>query len=93
MNAYGKGFARTKFIQIVVEIRSSSNRHRDIQFYLPRPYLSLESQLRKKVETLVQRGKLEIHIRRISTGGNLEISPNIQIAQEYQNGAIIIAHA
>ena len=93
MNAYGKGMASTKFIQISVEIRSSSNRHRDIQFYLPRPYLSLESQLRKKVETLVQRGKLEIHVRRISTGGDLTISPNIQIAREYQNGAIIIAQS
>ena len=93
MNAYGKGLASTKYIQISVEIRSSSNRHRDIQFYLPRPYLSLESQLRKKVETLVQRGKLEIHVRRISTGGDLTISPNIQIAREYQNGAIIIAQS
>ena len=92
MNAYGKGFASTKYLQVVVEIRSSSNRHRDLQFYLPRPYLSLESQLRKKVESIIQRGKLEIHIRRIATGGDLEISPNLQMVHEYQNGIISIAH-
>ena len=93
MNAYGKGFASTKSIQVIVEIRSSSNRHRDLQFYLPRPYLSLESQLRKKVEHFIQRGKLEIHIRRISNGGDLEITPNLQLIHEYQDSMISIAHS
>ena len=83
MNAYGKGEASNGAISVIVEVRSLANRHRDLQFRLPREYLSLESRLRNIVVSHIDRGRLEIYIQRKHIEGEHELVLNQSLAQSY----------
>ena len=85
MNAYGKGEASNGAVSVIVEIRSLANRHRDLQFRLPREYLSLESRLRNIVLSHIDRGRLEIHIQRKPIEGEHELVLDQALAQNYMS--------
>ena len=93
MNAYGKGEASNGAISVIVEIRSLANRHRDLQFRLPREYLSLESRLRNIVVSHIDRGRLEIYIQRKHTEGEHELVLNQSLAQSYMDRMLKLAVA
>ncbi|MBM75908.1 MAG: YicC family protein [Proteobacteria bacterium] len=83
MNAYGKGEASNGAISVIVEVRSLANRHRDLQFRLPREYLSLESRLRNIVLSHIDRGRLEIYIQRKPIEGTKEVLLDRTLAENY----------
>ena len=64
MTGYGRGEASNGDVTVVVEIKSVNNRFRDINLRVPREYLVLEPRVTAAVRERVQRGRLDVYVRR-----------------------------
>jgi len=71
MTGFGRGLARAPIAAIDVEVRTWNHRFLDIQLRLPESYSGLEGALRREVEQALDRGRVEISVRRqiVSAGG------------------------
>ncbi|MEL6348033.1 MAG: YicC/YloC family endoribonuclease [Myxococcota bacterium] len=83
MTGYGRGEASNGDISIVVEMRSVNNRFRDLQIRLPRAYMVLESRIQKAMRDHVQRGRVDIFVRRTAAEGVHTIKADPVLAERY----------
>jgi len=64
MTGYGTASAEAASARVTVEIRGLNQRHLDVRLALPREYASLESELRERVRTSVERGRVDVSVTR-----------------------------
>jgi len=76
MTGYGKGEAQSENLSVVVEARSVNHRYSDISIKAPRFLMSLENDIRKKVSSEINRGKIDLFFQ-IDQGGDAMNSPEI----------------
>ncbi|MEC7987159.1 MAG: YicC/YloC family endoribonuclease [Myxococcota bacterium] len=91
MKGYGRGEASNGSISIVIEIRSSNSRFRDIQVRVPKGYLALEPSIRKEITEQTVRGKIEVFVTRSTLDSTHKITPDPLLAERYLRSIQTIA--
>lgn len=77
MTGYGKGSAELPGVRITVEFKTLNNRFADVRLRLPAELSSEESEIRRRVLTRVQRGRVEMSMdveRTATAGGGLSLN-------------------
>ncbi|MEM9847857.1 MAG: YicC/YloC family endoribonuclease [Bacteroidota bacterium] len=85
MTGYGKASSTYKDKKISVEIRTLNGRHTDVRFKIPQNYREKEHVLRKLVLDEAKRGKIEVLVEVVSTGGGDEYGLNEALFKKYYN--------
>lgn len=63
MTGFGQGAAETPALRVEVQIRSVNNRFADIRLRLPDSITARETDLRRRVQPSVRRGRVEVDVR------------------------------
>ena len=79
MTGFGAAKAKHPF-KIQVNIRSVNGRYLDIKFHMGREFIELESQFKKRLSTLVQRGTVDIYI---NTPKEEYLTKNVKLDKKY----------
>ncbi|MFQ5902610.1 MAG: YicC/YloC family endoribonuclease, partial [Candidatus Binatia bacterium] len=69
MTGYGEAAAQGKWTKITVQLRTLNHRHLDIQLRVPREYLSIEEEIRKRIRQRISRGRVDLFITRFPLKG------------------------
>ena len=69
MTGYGEAATQGKLAKVTVQLRTLNHRHLDIQLRVPRAYLSIEEEMRKRVRQRISRGRVEIFVNRFALMG------------------------
>jgi uncharacterized protein (TIGR00255 family) len=91
MTGFGRGEASNGAISVVAEITTVNNRFRDVQLRLPREYYVLEPRVQQLLRDNVQRGRVDVTLRRTSAEGAARILTDIGLAEQYYRAAGEIA--
>lgn len=91
MTGYGRGEASNGDVSVVVEMRSVNNRFRDIQIRLPRAYMVLESRIQKIMKPRINRGRVEIFVKRSAVESGQTISADPILAERYHTAMATVA--
>lgn len=92
MTGYGRGEAKDEFRSFTVEIKTINHRYNDFSVKMPKHINYLEDMVKKKVKSLVNRGKAEIYISMdYISGDDIAVMPNIELAKSYKNAIDEIA--
>jgi uncharacterized protein (TIGR00255 family) len=91
MTGFGRGEAATGTVAVVAEIRAVNNRFRDVQLRLPREYNAFEPRVHTVLRDAVNRGRLEVHVRRTCSEGATRIVPDLALAEQYTRAATDVA--
>src|SRR5882724_7480101 len=63
MTGFGRGFAEHGGVRVVAEIRALNQRFFELKMSLPRGWGEHEAQVRKMVQAMVARGRVEVFVR------------------------------
>lgn len=92
MTGFGRGEAENAGRSWTVEVRCVNNRFLDLKTKLPRGYMALEEQIRKKVSTYHQRGRVDLVL---TVGGDFsdlaQVKVNLALAENYLQGLTTLA--
>jgi uncharacterized protein (TIGR00255 family) len=69
MTGYGEAAVQGRSVKILVQVRTLNHRHLDLQPRIPREYLALEEELRKRVRDKIARGRVELFVTRSQVKG------------------------
>ncbi len=69
MTGYGEAAAQGRSAKVLVQLRTLNHRHLDLQPRIPREYLALEEEIRKRVREKISRGRVELFITRFPVKG------------------------
>lgn len=69
MTGYGEATAQGRSVKVVVQVRTLNHRHLDLQPRIPREYLMLEEDIRKRVREKISRGRVELFVTRSQVKG------------------------
>lgn len=86
MTGFGRGEYENEGRKYTVEIKSVNHKYSDINIRLPRFLNSIEDQIRKRISSVISRGKIDVFINfenYSSQGTNIRI--NRELAKEYIN--------
>lgn len=83
MTGYGKGTSSSELGEISIELKTVNHRFRDISTRLPAGLSSFESTIKKEIEGIVSRGKIDTFIGFESTGEEKRFEVNLPIARGY----------
>lgn len=64
-------------------MKSVNNRFRDIQIRMPRAYMALEHRVKRALQVHIQRGRIDVFIKRTATEGGHTIASNPALAEKY----------
>jgi len=64
MTGYGEAWQNIPSGKLTVQIRSLNHRHLDLQLRVPREYLSVEEEIRKRIREKISRGRIELFVNR-----------------------------
>ena len=64
MTGYGEAAAQGRSVRVVVQVRSVNHRQLDLQPRIPREYLMMEEEIRKRVREKLSRGRVELFVTR-----------------------------
>lgn len=85
MTGYGRGEAKDESRSFVVEIKTINHRYNDFSVKMPKHINYLEEIVKKKVKSVVSRGKAEIYISmEYIAGDDMVVTPNIELANSYK---------
>ena len=84
MTGFGRGEATAGGTSVVVEIKSVNNRFRDVQIRVPREYNPFESRINNLVKDAVQRGRLEVAVRRSCMEGATRVVADHRMIEQYR---------
>ncbi len=70
MTGFGQATRSTEEMDLAVEIKTVNSRYLDLNLRVPRELSSLEPQLRKEVQSHLDRGRVELHFELHSKSGN-----------------------
>lgn len=91
MTGYGRGEATNGDVSVVVEMKSVNNRFRDVQMRVPRDYMVLEPRIQAALKDSIQRGRVEIFVRRNATESGHGVQPDIYLAERYYKAIKLVA--
>lgn len=93
MTGYGKSESVTNAGKLTIEIRSVNHRYGEILVKLPRQFMSLESEIKKRVSNRFKRGKIDIFINFEQPSG-VATSPqvNLAMAKAYHEAFLALNH-
>lgn len=91
MTGFGRGEAKNGTVTVVVEMKSVNNRFRDVQLRLPREYNVLEPRVLSALRDRVQRGRLEVGVRRSSAEGATTLSVDLGVVDQLRAAARRVA--
>ena len=93
MTGYGKSESVTDSGKLSVEIRSVNHRYGEISVKLPRQFMSLEGEIKKRVSNRFKRGKIDIFINFEQPSG-LAAPPqvNFAMAKAYHEAFLALNH-
>lgn len=85
MTGYGTARSHSSQVHLEISIRSVNGRFLEPRFHLPKEYLSLEPELKKRLQNHIKRGTLDVFVlRRVSPESMaLNIKLNRPLAQRY----------
>lgn len=83
MTGYGRASSSSDAGEITIEIKSVNHRFRDISSKLPSKLSFLDSQIRKEIEKVVTRGKVDTFISFDNKGESIALEVNLPLAKEY----------
>jgi len=69
MTGYGEAAAQGRAVKVIVQVRTLNHRHLDLQPRIPREYLMLEEEIRKRVRDKISRGRVELFVTRSQIRG------------------------
>jgi uncharacterized protein (TIGR00255 family) len=79
MTGYGEAAWQGRRVKIGAQIRSLNHRSLDIQLRLPREYLALDDEIRRKIRDKIGRGRVEVFLTRSAPQGS---SRRIELDEE-----------
>ncbi|TCS93067.1 YicC/YloC family endoribonuclease [Hazenella coriacea] len=82
MTGYGRGEIEIEGIRIVTEVRSVNHRFLEVVVRLPQGWILLEEQIRKLVQQVVRRGRVDVFV---SVEGNQSSNKRIDVDWEVVN--------
>ena len=92
MTGYGGAKGTSDKLEISIEVKSVNNRYLDCSIKLPRVYSSFEDTLKKKVQEVISRGKVDVFITIDSSNADdIEIKVNRPLVEAYVNAMRTIA--
>jgi len=93
MTGYGKAESVTDSGKLSVEIRSVNHRYGEISVKLPRQFMSLEGEIKKRVAARFKRGKIDIFINFEQPSG-VAAPPqiNLAVAKAYHEAFLALNH-
>lgn len=91
MTGYGRGEASNSEVAVVVEMKSVNNRFRDVQLRVPREYLLLEPRIQERLRQDINRGRVEIFVRRTSSESAQTVRPDPALAERYLGAMAAVA--
>lgn len=69
--------------RVTVEVKSVNSRFLELRIGLPREHQALEAELRKRVQSRVERGRVEVSVRREGRGGRkAQVEVDLKLARE-----------
>lgn len=83
MTGFGRGEATNGDVTIVVEMKSVNNRFRDLQLRVPREHMVLEPRLHTMLREAVQRGRIEVYVRRSAVDSGHQVKADPVLAEKY----------
>ena len=85
MTGYGAGAADASSARLAVEMRSVNQRFLDVKVSLPREYASLEREIRDRVRTVAERGRVEVAVSRTPVTGRrrYRVGARLELARAY----------
>lgn len=93
MTGYGKSESVTDCGKLSVEIRSVNHRYGEISVKLPRQFMALEGEIKKRVADRFKRGKIDLFINFESpTGSVAPPQVNLPLAKAYHDAFITLNH-
>jgi uncharacterized protein (TIGR00255 family) len=81
MTGYGRGEASNGEISVLIEMKSVNNRFCDVNIRLPRDYMALEPRVQKIVKGRVQRGRVDIFVRRQTLESGPRLWADVDLAR------------
>ncbi len=91
MTGFGRGEASNGTVTVVVELKTVNNRFRDVQVRVPREYNVLESRINGVLKDHVQRGRIEVSVRRSSLEGATQVVADLAVVDQLRAAARAIA--
>lgn len=85
MTGFGKAVKVFENKKITVEIKSLNSKQVDMSMRLPQPYHEIELELRNKISTSLQRGKIDVIIFCESNSGSAPTSVNVPLLKLYKS--------
>ena len=81
MTGFGRGEATSSGTTVVVEMKSVNNRFLDLQVRVPREYTALEPRVHAALKGVIQRGRLEVFVRRQAHDSNRKVGVDAALAE------------
>ena len=84
MTGYGRGQASGAGYELQVEVKSVNHRYLEVTAKMPKQFAFLEDALKKQVQSVLRRGKVEVSLSvQADAGQNLEVTVNREAAGAY----------
>ncbi|HEY3100438.1 MAG TPA: YicC/YloC family endoribonuclease [Methylomirabilota bacterium] len=85
MTGFGRGEASGESIAVTVEVRSVNHRHLDVAVRLPRSLAALELDVRRLVQSRLERGRVDIAVQLTALAGaaTQRVQVDAALAREY----------
>jgi uncharacterized protein (TIGR00255 family) len=89
MTGYGAGGATASTARVTVEIRSVNQRFLDVKVTAPRDYAAWEREIRDRVRTVAERGRVEVTVGRsaIAARRRYAVAVRVDLARAYVESA------
>jgi uncharacterized protein (TIGR00255 family) len=91
MTGFGRGEATNGNATVVVEMKSVNNRFLDLQVRVPREYLALEPRIHTALKDAIQRGRLEIFVRRQGKDSGKSVGVDAALAEKVHEAIVKVA--
>jgi len=93
MTGYGKAESVTDSGKLSIEIRSVNHRYGEISIKLPRQFMPLEGELKKRVSNRFKRGKIDVFINFEQPSGATALPQvNLALAKAYHEAFLALNH-
>jgi len=83
MTGYGKGTSNSEIGEVSIELKTVNHRFRDISTRLPMSLSTFESAIKKEMESVISRGKIDAFIGFKATGDERLFEINLPLARGY----------
>ncbi len=93
MTGYGKAESVTDSGKLSIEIRSVNHRYGEISVKLPRQFMSLEGEIKKRISNRFKRGKIDLFINFEQPSGVAALPQvNLAMAKAYHDAFLTLNH-